>query len=287
MSLDAIAWAWRQPVDDQGELLVLLSLADYANEKALCWPSQQTLMTKSRMKSKTTLNKKLRSLQEQGLINWQRRPKAGGGSSSNLYQLLCMPQSESTDNGLSESPVSTPESPIYEPPESTDNELSFITEPVINKNQSVIEPSEPCSESPESDVVQEIFTYWQQRLNHPQAKLADTRRKKIRAALAMGYSVNDLKTAIFGCSVTPFNMGENDRGQKYDGLNIILKDADNIDRFINNAKTHGTFDDNREAYHQNRLPPHMRDNTGADHDRSWTQLVDPNDWNDDPIHPVD
>ncbi len=40
--------------------------------------------------------------------------------------------------------------------------------------------------------------------------------------------------AIIGCSLTPFNMGDNPRGQRYDGLNIIFKDADNIDRFIKN-----------------------------------------------------
>jgi len=40
--------------------------------------------------------------------------------------------------------------------------------------------------------------------------------------------------AISGCSVTPHNTSDNDRGQRYDGLHIILRDGDQIDRFIHN-----------------------------------------------------
>ena len=80
MSLEAIVWAWKQPIKDQGELLVLLALADYADEDGKCWPSHQTLMKKARINSNNTLSKKLKSLREMQLIDWRRRPRAGGGS---------------------------------------------------------------------------------------------------------------------------------------------------------------------------------------------------------------
>jgi hypothetical protein len=31
-------------------------------------------------------------------------------------------------------------------------------------------------------------------------------------------------------------MGKNDRGQRYDSIDLILRDADHIDRFIANAE---------------------------------------------------
>lgn len=52
----------------------------------------------------------------------------------------------------------------------------------------------------------------------------------------MGYSVNQLLTAITGCSLTPFNQGHNERAKLYNGLELILRDADQIDRFIHNAE---------------------------------------------------
>jgi len=86
-----------------------------------------------------------------------------------------------------------------------------------------------------TDEVISIFEYWQTTMNHHRAHLDDKRKKIIKSAIKIGYSIDDIKLAITGCSKTPHNIGENDAKQRYDGLHIILKDADNIDRFIRNA----------------------------------------------------
>jgi hypothetical protein len=83
--------------------------------------------------------------------------------------------------------------------------------------------------------VLKIFVYWQQTMQHPQAKLDSSREKWIREALRMGYSVDDCCQAITGCSLTDHNMGKNDKGERYDGFHIIFKSADQIDRFMQNA----------------------------------------------------
>jgi hypothetical protein len=82
--------------------------------------------------------------------------------------------------------------------------------------------------------VNEVFTHWQQVMQHPQAKLDNKRQALIQKSLQAGYSVAQLCEAIRGCSMTPHNMGDNERGQRYDGLHVILRDADQIDRFIHN-----------------------------------------------------
>ena len=82
---------------------------------------------------------------------------------------------------------------------------------------------------------QEVFKHWQATMNHLRAKLDKKRRNRLQEALKLGYTVEELKKAIDGCALTPFNLGHNERGQRYDDLELILRDASHIDRFIANA----------------------------------------------------
>lgn len=88
-----------------------------------------------------------------------------------------------------------------------------------------------------SDSIDAVFDHWKTVMGHPKAGLDSKRSKLIADALKLGYSVEDLKQAITGCSITPHNIGMNENGQRYDGLHIILKSADQIDRFIRNSLT--------------------------------------------------
>jgi len=77
-----------------------------------------------------------------------------------------------------------------------------------------------------------VFKHWVVVMNHKRARLDEKRQKLIAKQLRAGYSTSDLVSAINGCARTPFNMGENDQGTKYDSLELILRDAEHIDRFI-------------------------------------------------------
>jgi hypothetical protein len=80
--------------------------------------------------------------------------------------------------------------------------------------------------------VTRLFEHWKKMTHHEHAKLDFKRERVIKAALKQGYSIEDLCQAVEGCCKTPFNMGHNDQGQRYDGLQLILRDAEHIDRFI-------------------------------------------------------
>lgn len=80
-----------------------------------------------------------------------------------------------------------------------------------------------------------IFAYWQKTMDKPRAKLDGKRRKLIRKALEWGYKPRDLCRAIQGCSLTPHNQGKNERGERYVGIELILRSAGQIDRFMENA----------------------------------------------------
>lgn len=86
----------------------------------------------------------------------------------------------------------------------------------------------------EMQAIHPVFEHWKKIMNHPNAKLDAKRKALICKALKCGYSVEQLCHAISGCSNTPHNVGDNDRGQRYDGLHVILRDGDQIDRFIHN-----------------------------------------------------
>ena len=79
--------------------------------------------------------------------------------------------------------------------------------------------------------VKTIFTYWQKIMDMPKSKLDAKRKIKIANALK-SYSPSDICKAIRGCARTPHNMGKNVQKIKYNDIELILRDASHIDRFI-------------------------------------------------------
>ncbi len=86
-------------------------------------------------------------------------------------------------------------------------------------------------EQTQLDQIPEIFAYWQKVMNSPKSVLDANRRGLISRALEK-YSPTDICKAIRGCSRSPHNMGQNPQKTKYNGLDLILRNAEKIDRFI-------------------------------------------------------
>jgi hypothetical protein len=94
-------------------------------------------------------------------------------------------------------------------------------------------PSEvlPVSQQAATDPVAEVFTAWAATRQHPNAfKLTDERRRIITRRLKE-YPVADLVDAVQGWQHDPFSRGENDRGQAYNDLSLILRDAAHVEKF--------------------------------------------------------
>lgn len=78
-----------------------------------------------------------------------------------------------------------------------------------------------------------VFDYWKETMNQPKAVLDSKRRSTIEGALG-NYSIGQLKLAIYGCSVTPYNMGDNKRahgGRLFNDVSIIFKNSSAIEQF--------------------------------------------------------
>ncbi|MDL4071730.1 replication protein [Klebsiella quasipneumoniae] len=89
---------------------------------------------------------------------------------------------------------------------------------------------ETLQEQPKVDPVRLVFTHWQQEHDHPSAKLDDKRRKRIKARLAEGFTVDELCRAITGAKGDPWLMGKNPSRKRYDGIETLLRDAAQVEK---------------------------------------------------------
>lgn len=110
----------------------------------------------------------------------------------------------------------------------TEVEVEVDTE--VEKKIKVKPTVPPCGETAE------VFAYWQQKMNHPSAKLDDKRAKAIKGRIKDGYTVGDLCRAVDGCKFDPFSQGQNDRQQVYDDIELICRDGPKVDKFIRIAE---------------------------------------------------
>jgi len=86
VSARTLFWALKQTVGNQTQKLILVTLADIANEKRQCWPSHQYIADMAEC-SKRSVIRHLIELEKKGLIKVVRRVDDAGLKSSNIYQL--------------------------------------------------------------------------------------------------------------------------------------------------------------------------------------------------------
>lgn len=106
--------------------------------------------------------------------------------------------------------------------------------PVLNYLLEIEVP--PEQQKSQVEEANEIFDFWQLRLNKVNVKFSKARRAKVFARLSEGYSVEDIKQAILGCTGSPRHQGEHECGQKLDDLSMICANRIQLERFIEFAK---------------------------------------------------
>jgi hypothetical protein len=113
---------------------------------------------------------------------------------------------------------------------------------VRSKNKDQDQDQNPLSTSTQSvsadrdrsTEVLEVFEHYREcghPTAHPKPKSTSKEWKAIRSRIADGYTVDDLKKAIDGMHMTPHNLGENERGQLYLGLELCMRTEGQVERF--------------------------------------------------------
>lgn len=152
------------------------------------------------------------------IMNWDKRQFVSDSSAPRVARHRAKLKAEA------ESEAKQPRNVTVTPQNRTD------TEQIQNQNRADTE-KRPV-EQKQLDPAQTIFAYWQKTMDSPKSAMDDKRKSLIAKALK-AYAPADICKAIRGCSKSPHNMGHNDRKTKFNGLNLILRDAEHIDYFIN------------------------------------------------------
>jgi hypothetical protein len=85
VSIAAMNWAWQQQLPPTPKL-ILMALADAANDQGICWPSVSTVATKCCVSTRT-VRRVLQELGDRGLLVSEQRYRKDGSCSSNRYRL--------------------------------------------------------------------------------------------------------------------------------------------------------------------------------------------------------
>jgi len=228
MSIEAVNWALLQPLKGN-QKFVLVILAHHANKDGECWPGLKLIAEEGGM-SRASVISHINQIANLGFLHKAKRHDNKGYRRSTLYKLNF---SQSLESQRRE---------ILRRDYGNQSQKECVSK-VQDLDANIIERSlEQSREQPNvvyetekidfNVMVKDVFQYWQEVMNHPQAKLDPKRIASIKQAIKNNFSVEDLKNAINGCSKSPFNMGQNDRNQIYDDIGLIMRDASHIERFI-------------------------------------------------------
>jgi len=86
MSIEAIAWAFKQPVSPSAKKFVLVALADNADTYGICFPSYRHIEKKTALTKRAIINN-INALVNEGVIQRAGRIRSDGSDTSNAYRL--------------------------------------------------------------------------------------------------------------------------------------------------------------------------------------------------------
>lgn len=86
------------------------------------------------------------------------------------------------------------------------------------------------------DAIEQVFAYWKQVIS-PKSKAVLDHKRKLRIGWAIhDYGVESCKKAVDGITKSPWHMGDNPQRKKYNDVELIFRDADNVEKFIGMAE---------------------------------------------------
>lgn len=136
MSIKYLNLAWETVVDSPGEKLVLLKLADNANDDGSCWPSLATICRQTGLSKQAVINciKKFEA-SDPPLLRVIRRRGEGGANLPNQYQLLLGPSARQISRE------------VVKPVDQQSSQLTRVVKPVDQGSQvdglGVVKPVDP------------------------------------------------------------------------------------------------------------------------------------------------
>ena len=247
MSIKIQTQVWDYSKAKGSTLLVLIAIADgAADETREHWATIKHICDKTRL-GERGVQQCISDLKLLGELEVTPRFRKNGSQSCNTFKISeymvgaqtlhpLQQQSEQDSGGGGTPQVGGVHDTVGggASPRTAYNHPLTVHEPSPKQKESDVEKQlalEP-PEKPSSDLVKTIFAYWQEKTKHPGAILDAKRKTAITRALKLGYSAEQLRSAIDGCLKSPWHQGNNDDGKVYDAITLIFRDAEHIERFI-------------------------------------------------------
>jgi hypothetical protein len=209
----------------------LISLANYAHDDGSnSHPGVATLMRDSRLRSRRSIQNALRGLEEAGHIT----PTGTTRGGTTIYTVEMAGANFSAEEGeeqgaqkLRGGGAKTDNDPAQTLREGGANgDGALHTEPSSNQTAGTNTGDD------DSEVIRQLFDFWRSMTGrNGSTQLTDKRRTAIRARIREGATPELIRRAIAGAAGSNFHRGENPRGIRYDQLERILKNRDELERF--------------------------------------------------------
>ncbi len=214
-------------LDEAGDVVKLYALLDRkANNQRRVWPGQADLAEKLRC-SERQVRRYLTRLRDLGALETVKRRYNG----TTIYVL----HKDPPGHGSTDRPDTrvltdrTGESTLSGhgcPPKQSHSLRTTETE-------SLTTVSAPQTEA---DPVVAVFDAWKASTGRTNATVLDAKRTRLITAALKSHSVPDVLDAVKGWEHSPFHRGENPERKKWNDLGLLLRDAENIEKFRDLAR---------------------------------------------------
>jgi hypothetical protein len=204
---------WSLDLPDS-QKIVLLALADCANDEGHCWPSMLSLARKC-SKGQRTVQGVIKALVEAGHVT--RRERAGHGCEYWVHPRKDCTPADAAPPQPSRPAGTAPRSRRASPPQTLRGTPAAAADKPSENHQEPSEDSPPDGDDALS--VQEIVEAWNDLASRCHlatvVKLTDERKRKARAQ-ARRFTVDDWAAVFRRIEQSPFLRGTNDRGWRAD-----------------------------------------------------------------------
>lgn len=252
--LPASGWFWidNRALEKAGDVppiawVVYMILAKHADDDRCCFPRVRTIAEIAGV-ARSTAQRALGQLIEAGLIESQSRKGSNKATTTNVYKLTPLGPSSSSEappasaagpGGLaSKAGAVSPVGPLKQDPVQQDPPTQTVS---TQEDQGELFSLSSDNGKPnvarkgEPDLIRRVLEYYRDTY-HPRAlpkihsKLKPWQLAKAR--MTDGFTEDDLRQAIDGCHVSPFHCGENPANTKYLSIEVIFRDAKQVQKFI-------------------------------------------------------
>ena len=98
-------------------------------------------------------------------------------------------------------------------------------------------------------VFRRVFEYWKEVMERPRSRPTEQKRAKVFERLNEGYTEQDIKDAIDGCSYSDFHMGDNDQGKRYNCITLICRSGEYLEKFLGYKEEVEEIENNKPTSH--------------------------------------